>query len=1098
MLRLVLGTDQGEKTLEILKRISDCLDSGRGEKILLLVPEQFSFECEKELLKRLGAARANRVSVVSFTRLCRLILGETGGIAAKIADDGVRMLMLGQAVEGLKDTLRVYGGASEPNAFAARLLGDINELKQAALTPAMLRQCAAEVASAGLRDKLYDMSDILSAYDSLLVGKFTDPADMLTVTAARAAESKWFADRLVFVDGFTGFTRSQYLLLEEAVRRCSEAVFGFCCDEDKGGSPIFENIRNEISFIRSLAAKHGIAEAEPSLVESSRANDAISAVGTLLKYGRAVPFENKNVFITECDSPEDEAEFVASEMHRLVRTEAARWRDFVLISGKDNDLSLPLAAAARRHGIPMFISKTVPMRELPLACFVSSVLSCAANGKRTEDMLSLLRSGLCGLTSEEVERVESYAYIWSISGAAWEKRWGLSPYGLEERPRKSYEAELEQLNELRARVIEPLSTFEKTVKAGSFTAAELVKALYRLLSDYSVADMLAAHAERLEALGEHESASLQYSSWDRLMSILDRITLCCEGRSIRLSTAFDMLQTAFATETVGSIPQRTDEVIYGTADRIRPMHPKTVFVLGANYGVFPAGISNTGLFSLAEREEMAKSGAPLPDRYKAAVTEQSYFFYTACTQASDKVYITYSKQASGCELKPAVQVKKLLGMTELSKACFSSSECGADSIESAASAFQRVAAAWQSPDTDTATLRLALEMSGYSDRLSRLGRGITRGEVTVSEATASRLYRDGAHISPSQVESFYSCPFMYFCRYGMGLKPKKRARLDSLSRGTAAHYILERVLKSYEGRYSELTAENVSQETEAALADYFAELSVDRGSLDGASRYALEALSKGVEGVLLSIAAELAQSDFAPTGFEAAVAEDGELAPLEIKSESRSVKLIGKIDRVDITLLEDGRSYVRIIDYKTGKKSFKLSNVLYGLNMQMLFYLYAVTENRKKPFGRLSPAGILYTQVFPQLGEEQGELKPSGLLTSDIAVLEKMEKKLAGKYIPLKMNKDGTINKDANVISEEDFATVFEYITKKAADMAEATVKGEASARPIKYKDLDGCKYCDFRAVCGLEEESSDERPPHSDKSNAELTELMRRELEQE
>lgn len=1103
MLRFVLGVAQSGKTYNMIKRIGELVKEGRSG-IIFLVPEQYSFECEKELLRSLGAADANKVTVMSFTKLCRSILGDTGGLSARIADEGTRLIMMGQALEGLRDELGAYGNFSDAQSLAAGLIGDINELKQAALTPDELIKCSGRVKSEGLKAKLKDIAAVMAAYDALMSGKFADPADITAIAAEKAAASGWFGGKYLFADGFTGFTRSQYLLLGEAIRRSPEVTFGFCCDGcDEQGSAVFKNIRTEIDYIRSVAAKYGTKEETPFLCGNSRADGGIVRLEELLRGAEVEPLGDgeDGVSVTRCPSPIDEAEFAASEIKRLVRTEGARWKDFVIITGKSEDYSLYVSDAMKRHGIPVFISVNRLMRDLPLSRFVSAALKCVNGGKRTEDMLSLLRSGLCGIDGDGADLIESYAYVWSVSGKDWFSDWKMKPDGLNE-TRKSDEQiaeDLERLNTVRKEFVTPLAAFERRImkNGGRTSAADIVRSVFSLLSDYGVKDTLSRHTEWLRSVDENEEAALQGASWDKLMEILDRITTCFEGRELKVGSFTEIVEAAFRSETVGSIPSKTDEVIFGTAERIRPMRPKTVFVLGANYGVFPAGVSNSGVFTLSERSEMTEAGAPLPDRYLAAVTEQNYFFYTACASASDKVYITYSETIDGAEMKPALPVKRAVAALGITVGRFAASEAAVCRIESAESAFRKVAAEWRLPNRDTATVKRALEMSGYRERLSRLGGGIVTEKARISPEIAKSLYPDGATISPSQAETFYSCPFMYFCRYGMRLKPIKKARLDSLSRGTVAHYVLETVLKKYEGRYDLITSELAAKETALAVKEYFKGIDIDENSLDGASLYALDTLSSGLGGVLVHIAGDLSQSMFSPAGFETEIGNEKELSPLKVRGRERGVNLIGKIDRVDITSDEDGKSYVRIVDYKTGKKEFSLSDVLYGLNMQMLFYLATVIRNDKKPFGEPVPAGILYTPVLPSPTEKGSDIKTNGLLLSDLKILNMMEEGLGGKYIPVKATKSG-IRAGAKVTDGENFNVIFDYIMMKVARMCDSTCEGEISAAPIKFKDKDGCKYCDYRSVCGREEDESDDRSPFEQLKNDEIADVMRKELEED
>ena len=1094
MLKFILGTAGSGKTHNIIGEIKRLTERG-VEGAYLLVPEQYSFECEKMLIKTLGAAAANKVKVVSFTSLSREILTATGGLSAKIADESTRLILMGQAVESVSDKLLAYSSFSSNHGFALKLVKDITELKQAALTPEKLMECAEKVESKGLKRKLNDVSLIMASYDKLLSGKFIDPEDLTTVTAQKANDNNWFKGKHIFVDGFTGFTRSQYLLIEAAIKAAERAVFAFTVtNADKKCEDIFSNIRKEIEIVRSIASKYGVKEDAPLTLTSPYVSKGIRALDLLLR--GETPQDNEDiseVIITECETKADEALFCAAEIRKIVREEGAFWRDFVVITGGEAGYEAALENAMKKHKVPIFISKKTPMCELALARFVSAVLDTVRYSYRTEDLLRYIKSGLCPLTDEEIDALENYVYVWNIKGKEWKQEWTKNPNGLYE-SRESAEKtaqKLEILNSLRKRVIAPIEKFESGIGGG---AKGIVTALFTLINELKVQENLANFSKWQRDQGDYSAAAKNSGSWNSLISSLDRITYCYSDRPLTFNSFCDLITTSFKSESVGQIPKRTDEVVFGTAERIRPSRPKYVFVLGANYGVLPAGVSNTGLFSLSERNQMSEAGAMLPDRYLGAVCEQDYFFYTSVMSSSEKVYITYRTKNQGAEIKPNLAVSKMLKKLKINKGIYSFKAVGIEGLESYETGFSYAAANWENMNDELATLAQALNNNPeYSQKTKRLGKGITQTESHISNETASRLYSKDMYISPSRVEKYYSCPFSYFCSYGLGVSPRRRAELNSQIRGTVTHHVLECIIKKYRDSFDELTEEVAAKEIKGFIKDYFDKEKVDITSIDAASQIALRAVEEGLLEVVLKLAEEFRQSGFIPSGFEVPIGRENGVNPPKIIGENCTVKLNGSVDRVDIAEGED-KKYVRIIDYKTGTKKFSLSDVFVGLNMQMLLYLASIVEDRDKVFGEVAPAGILYDQPLPSPSENGFTLSRDGILTSDISALTLMEKELKKKYIPAKLKNDGELDAYSKVVSEENFDVIFKYIKRMTVNMGENLLKGHIEPMPAKTETTDGCKYCDFRAVCGMEQhdrEISDEK-----RTNQEIIELMKEEVE--
>lgn len=1098
MLKFVLGTAGSGKTYNLISQMDKIVESGNKD-ILFLVPEQASFECEKELLKTLGTKKANRVSVLSFTRLCSTILSDLGGLGAKIADDGTRLIILSQAIESLKDELKVYTKFSGIG-FAKKLIKDISELKQAALTPERLNECATMVQNKTLALKLADISKIMSAYDSMLGKKFVDPEDIAAITANKASESNWFKDKYLFVDGFTGFTRAQYLLLQTAIRHSAKVVFSFTTDGEKKSSDteLFANIKKEIDYIKSIS-KGYVELDKPEVLIGSRATSTELVDLEAFLRGNEVKYENapENIKLCPCMTPRDEAEFVANEICRQVRQEGRRWRDFVIITGGAATLEKTVASVMKKYNIPCFVSCNKMLCDLPVARFVSSSLLAINSSYETEAILSYLKSGLTDISDDEINILENYVYLWNIKGKKWLTEWDMSPFGIEENYASEQEIKevLTCINNIRIRAISPLTELEKVING---TATDKVRGVYKFLVRCKTADKLKEYAKVLEEQGEYAAASLQSISWDKLILVLDRITNSLGESYLTTSRFADVLSVAFAAETVGEIPQRTDEVVFGTAERLRPLHPAIVFVMAANIGVFPAGISNSGIFTLSERNELENVNAPLPDRYLASVVEQNYLFYTSLCSASQKVYITYSKMNQSAEIKPSTEVTKIreaFGFEKEKDAkVFDLNKVSCVDLERPAPAFSHLAMHMDSTDELLVSLRESLnDMTDYAQKLSLIDSSRV-GKDSVPPQIAQKLYGNNIYLSASKLENYYSCPFSYFCRYGLKATPKRKARLDSMIRGTIAHYVFERVLAKYKDNYSALDSETALIEANAAIDEYFAKIGADKQNLDAASRYAISCISEIICEVLTFIARDFTQNEFTPAAFEMSIGNKCDVSPLRVNADGCTVNITGKIDRVDVSQNSCGTA-VRIVDYKSSAKAFNLAHVLEGRNMQMLIYLCAIMESNINLFDSPIPAGILYLQALPGAKQEEFNLKPSAFLTNDKEILEKMDKELKGEFIPVKATKTGGIDKRSPVVSHEDFDVIFKFVKHKIAQMANGIIGGNISVDPIEVGGKSGCEYCEFRSVCGREKQEQIRESELEKLSREEALEMMKSEV---
>ena len=269
-------------------------------------------------------------------------------------------------------------------------------------------------------------------------------------------------------------------------------------------------------------------------------------------------------------------------------------------------------------------------------------------------------------------------------------------------------------------------------------------------------------------------------------------------------------------------------------------------------------------------------------------------------------------------------------------------------------------------------------------------------------------------------------------------------------------------------------------------------------------------LVKSVETILNNVLDELRASDFVPIDYELDFSRGGDLPPVTVQDDDVTVSLSGKVDRVD-GYIQNGRLYLRVMDYKSGKKSFSLSDVWNGLNMQLIIYLYALqteglTRYRAKLTGELNeirPAGVLYVPVRDTIpdGERAQDdetlhalreraLRRSGLLSDDIDILEAMEKGLTGegKFLPVKLKVAQPTKKNpeptpelaavSSVADLEKFGRLARYTQQKLLEMGRELLAGDVSADPCVQGNLPQCQFCDYRAACRFDESAGDQYRP--------------------
>ena len=325
-----------------------------------------------------------------------------------------------------------------------------------------------------------------------------------------------------------------------------------------------------------------------------------------------------------------------------------------------------------------------------------------------------------------------------------------------------------------------------------------------------------------------------------------------------------------------------------------------------------------------------------------------------------------------------------------------------------------------------------------------------------------------AAISPSRVSAYYKCRFAYFCRYGMEVRPRPKAQLTLLETGSLVHYVLEQVVAQCPDKtFCELDDARLSALT-WRLVDAFVREQLGASELDERTKYQLERLRQMCALLVRRLAEEFRQSEFSPAAVELTLGRDE--PGLRLRSpEGAEVEVVGKIDRVDV-MEKDGKKYLRVVDYKSGGKEFRLADVREGLNLQMLLYLVTLWKHGRGAFQNVIPAGVLYmtAQTAVQNGDA-ARLRMNGLLLNDPVALHGMEKDLRGVFIPVKELKKGGYSAESQLATLEQFGLLERLIERRVGQMADGLLAGDIAALPIEG-ELERCKSCDYRSVCRRED----------------------------
>lgn len=1080
MLKLILGRAGVGKTQALLRAITQ---SGGARPALLIVPEQHSHDAERALCAAGGPQVSLYAEVLSFTRLASRVFSMTGGLAEPTLDAGGRLLLMDLALKQVQDRLKLYARPSRKPQFLSRLAATVDECKSAGITPDKLLRVSEET-QGETADKLWDLSLICGAYDALTAARGADLRDRLTKLAAALGSSGWARGRDVYLDCFTDLTHQERLVLEQLLTQAHSVTVALTCDSLQGEEEVFAPARRTAAQLLDLARRAGVeAEVEVRLPPASAAGgQAAAAPKTGVSEPWWGPFSGGSVEIFRARTPFSEVERAAGEIVRLVRTNPGtlRWRDIQVTARNLEGTYGPLISLIfPRYGIPVFLSKMDDILQKPVLLLVVSALDVVANGYRYEDVFRLLKTGLAGLSLEEVDELENYALKWDIKGSKWTQKspWTMHPEGFGLPWTDDHRTWVERLDALRRKVSEPLELLRKT---GDKTAAGLCLALYNYLETIGLPRRLKERSGELQALGEGALAQEYGQLWDILCAALEQCADLLGDTPMDWEEFPRLMKLILSQYSVGAIPASLDQVTAGDMPRLAHKHCKVLFLLGADDGQLPAAAPSPGLLADADREILARFGLESAPQLTDKLWREQTIAYETCSLPTLRLVVSYpAVDAEGGERRPSFLIRQLrvacpgVGITD---------EAGAGEDYRLMAPRPALALAGRERAAGEA-LRSLPDYAPLMERLDRAA-GMERGSLTRPAVEA--LYGRRVPMSASRMDKYRSCHFSYFMEFGLKARPRKSAGFRAPEYGTFVHYVLEHILQ--ERRRGDVPTR---AQVAAVIRRYVEE---ELGGLENETprfRYLFDRLQKSVYAVVENVCQELDSSEFEPMAFELGFGKGKALPPVEFTAEGITVSVSGFVDRVDGWVRGD-KLYLRVVDYKTGRKSFDLTDVWNGLGLQMLLYLFTLKEEGKALFGgrEIVPAGVLYLPARDAVisgsrtmteearrAKVDDELRRKGLVLDDPAVLEAMEGgEGAPRFLPVKLTKAGTFTGDA-LVSAERLGRLEKHTLRILRDVAAELSAGNIAADPFwKGPRENACRFCDYAAACQFREGQGGDR----------------------
>ena len=1076
MLTILMGRAKTGKSNTVLERIRTL---GDGGKQILLVPEHASYQAEVDLCRVCGDTVSRHAEVLSFRRLSERVLNITGGIAQITLDAGGKLLTLQKALLDVATELKVYRRPSQKAAFLQQLLDLFDELRCYEVSPQLLYEQAQEIIGA-THDKLCDLALLYGAYEARLNAEGVDRRDRMSKLCDHVEESRYLCGKDVFIDGFTYFNAQEYRVLGSVLRQAASVTVTLLGEPDSD-EEMFEASLKTMQRLRRLAEENGCA----AEVRTLKSTDE-TALSHLERYffAETTPFEGdySAIRVREAGNVFSEVEQTAAEIRRLLAEGKCRCRDITVAARNMGDYENAVEVIFERYGIPVYMSCRSDILEKPVLSLLTGVLASIENGYEYDDMFRWLKTGLAGLTAEECDVLENYVLKWEIHGGMWlrDVDWTENPDGYGAPWNDLRQTQLSQINALRRRVRKPLLTLCDRLKMGE-TAGEKVDSLYSFVEELQLQQALEIQMRSQAEAGWLQDAEETAQLWEILCGVLDQFVEILGGEPMELDEFSRLFRQVLTQYSVGTIPVALDQVSVSEITRNDRHTAKYLFLLGVNDHVLPDAGQSGGILNDDDRDELALRGIKLSPAGMERMGIELQNLYAALAQPTEGLTVSYPvMDVGGNELRPAFVVERLLKLFPELKV----EKEDSDKSYRLCAEIPALEMAGQAPES--ALWRHLQEQPQYEDCLLAMRQAANLKRGSLSRGAVRALYGDRIAMSASRLERLRSCHFAYFMEYGLKAKPRTTASFDAPQIGTFLHFLLEHVTRDVlaQGGFA-----CVEEETLHALVRKYIDVYVEQElhnfqDRNARFKYLFSRLRNTAYAVVDQVAEEMRHSDFVPLEFELSFSDHGDIPAVVISEPDVELRVGGKVDRVD-GWVKDDKLYLRVVDYKSGRKAFDLSAVKMGLDIQMLLYLFTLQKEGKAYFGReIEPAGVLYLparddilsaerNIPPEklVREREKNLKRSGLLLAEPDVLQAMEHDSLTEphYLPLRVSRDGNLS--GSIASAAQLGKLGQYVDKLLHQIADEMRQGNIDADPCCHSEDDSfCQYCDWAGACHFQD----------------------------
>ncbi len=1054
MLKFVIGTAGTGKSRYICDRIVQLAQ--QGEKCLLIIPEQFSKTAEAMIFSALDDTQSNSVDVFSFTSLMRDVnTNHTRLITTPLTDAG-KAVLARRAVENVKKQLELYSRQSGNFGFSFNLASTFDDLKRSGITGEIFYNLAQNApAKSG---KLKELALIYAEYCGLMDEKFSDSEDLL-IKLADVLPHSYTHDTHIFIDSFESFSFGQMQIIGRMLSLSKEVCVALTCDslyDTTNGTGNFSFVQNTAGQLIRMAKKMDVSIEKPLVMQENYRfqNQDMADVDNFLQGLEPESKDNSHVFVTEFENQYSEVAFVMAQINKLVQ-QGYVYNDIALVCPQldkyENQLQESFALAA----IPYFIDTNRIISSCAPVVLFRTILEIMAKGLNSETIMPLLKTGLTNFEEDAIASLENYLFVWQDYDFDFSLPFGLSPAGLKPEIEENEQQTVAEIDFIRSSLWD---IFAPAWNMQQATAADLLKKCYEIAIQLGSDEKLMAV---INSLKTEEDRQLLSRQWDTAIECLDQLYEIIGSDIIKAGDIQTLFTLIVEGAEIGFAPQTQDCVIITDPKRMKLDSVKAVFILGAAQDIFPAIVAESGLISTFDREYLKENNYPLKNDFENLFSFENLYYYKALTSPQEYLFIS-------CPEKNIDSRQILSAQVDLLRTGLNLKECRLELEDYAVT--KEFFADFVSELAGNAT------RDSYIELLQKIGmqpRFVHRRDFEIKDLDLlENILGDSITVSPTHVQNYYQCAFMYFIQRILKVKPLEKAEFSARIAGDYLHFIAQTVMQQYGEDYYKAPWEEIAGHIDGAVDKFIKENYPPQVYDDVKFTAQYENMKENATQLLAYIHTEQQESRFRPVAFEEKIGMGGRVPPLRINAENgKAVKVIGVADRIDIYRGQE-KDYLRIIDYKTGRQKFDLDEIYNGLSSQLLLYMNALLQ---ADFGKkekeLQAGAVVYQPSDAQFKFDKDDEKlytAVGMALSNPEISAAFDTRQDGRFGIISGDDKLKAGKDSKIVSERGFEVILDYVKDNLSKMAGEIYAGKFDSLPLETGEGSlPCRFCRFKAVCG-------------------------------